>query len=391
MASRPRSQKRRGWPEGLYERGGYFSWRNPLTGREMGIGRVTLGEAKAQASEANVHVQGLQDKPRLIDRMEGREDTTWGGWITVYERKLGAAPLGGAVDPEAAPAKKRATNTAKAYRAQIKRIRALWADQLALPLDRVTTRMLSAKLDKFAAEAPRMAQTVHNRLAHMFDAAIAAGWLTAANPMAVTETNAAPVRRARLTWDVFQTLYAKMPAGRLKNATALALVSGQARETVCGGEFSQVGMVAPPGGQPVECWRVTRGKTGAKIAIPLDLRLQVFGMSLRDVVRQCRSTGVASRYMVHSTQHGGGFKRGTKYNLNTLTEEFTAAVTSMGLDWGDRTPPTFHELRSLSKRLYRSQGDVNTLDLLGHEDAKTGELYADERGSEYRLVAVGAA
>jgi hypothetical protein len=383
VASRPRSSKRRGWPEGLYERAGYFSWRNPITGVEMGIGRVPLGEAKAQAAEANIHVRGLADRPRLLDRLEGREDTTWRAWLLLYEQKLGVV-----ASAEHAPDAPLAKNTEKAYRAQIKRIREVWQDQLELPVSRISTRMIADGLDTIRKKTPRMAQTVRSRLLHCFDAAASAGWLTTANPVTVTGEVAAPVRRARLTWEVFQQLYASMPAGRLKNATALALVSGQARETVCGGRFDQLGTVTPPGGQPVECWLVTRGKTGAKIAIPLDLRLHVFGSSLRDVIRQCRSTGVASRYLVHSTEHGKGYRRGAKYNMNRLTMEFTAAVLELGLEWGDKTPPTFHELRSLSKRLYAAQGGVNTLDLLGHADEKTGQMYADERGSEYRLVSL---
>ena len=66
----------------------------------------------------------------------------------------------------------------------------------------------------------------------------------------------------------------------------------------------------------------------------------------------------------------------------------TDAVQALGLDWGDKTPPTLHELRSLSKRLYKAQGGVNTVDLLGHKTEAMSNLYADARGVEYKLVEV---
>ncbi len=379
MASRPRSQKKRGWPDGLYERNGYFTWRNPLTRKEMGIGRVPLGQAKAEAMAANLHVQGATPRSSLVDRLEGRGDTSWGAWLDEYERRMGLVASDEHDPPPLTP------NTRKAYRAQVKRIRELWAEHMQTAVDGISTRTIAEGLKAFKAAHPRMAQTVRSRLLHSFDGAIAEGW-TKTNPVTVTDEIAAPVKRARLTWEVFQTLYAVLPPGRLKNAVALALVSGQARETVCAAEFSQVQMQPVPGRQPVECWCVTRGKTGAQIAIPLDLRLEVFGMSLRDVIRQCRSSKIASRYMVHNTKRAKGARLGTPYPLNTLTEDFTAAVEALGLEWGDKTPPTFHELRSLSKRLYTAQGNVDTIQLLGHADEKTGQLYEDGRGSEYRLV-----
>lgn len=383
MASRPRSSKKRGWPDGLYERAGYFSWRNPLTGKEMGIGRVTLGDAKAQASEANIAVAGMRDKPRLVDRLLGREDTSWRAWLLEYEKRIGVVD-----SPDHVPDRKLAPNTLKTYRAQVNKIRQVWADSLDLPMARVTTRIIADGLKTFKTKQARNAQAIRSRLLHCFDAAIAEGW-TETNPVTVTDEVTVTVQRSRLTWEVFQALYAKMPAGRLKNATALALVSGQARETVVAAQFSQVGTVTPPGGEPVECWRVTRGKTGAMIAIPLDLRLEVFGMSLRDVLRQCRATGVASKFMVHTSERRQrGSRLGAPYQINRLSKDFSDAVEALGLDWGAKQPPTFHELRSLSKRLYTAQGGVDTVDLLGHADEKIGQLYADARGSEYKLVRV---
>ena len=382
MASRPRSNKRRGWPDGLYERRGYFTWRNPLTGKEMGIGRVPLGEAKAQAAEANVAVQGLQDKPRLVDRLTGKSDTSLRAWLERYEIKLGL------VKGDAPADRALAYNTTKTYRSAVKLIRETYADSLDLPLDRVTTFIVAAGINKVKARAARSAQAMRSRLTDIFDSAIAEGWTTS-NPVRVTSDVSVTVKRARMTWDVFKRLYDSLPAGPVKNATALALVSGQPREVIAGAMFTDVGMVERPGAAPVECWKFTRGKTGAMIAIPLDLHLEAFVLSLRDVVKQCRATNVASKFMVHNSTRRKGAKLGGPVALNRLTKDFTAAVLALKIDWGDAEAPTFHELRSLSKRLYEAQGGVNTRDLLGHKTERMGELYADARGAEYKLVSLG--
>lgn len=373
MASRPRDSKKRGWPDGLYERQGYFSWRNPLTGKEMGIGRVTLGEAKAQAAEANIAVHGLKSKPRLVDRLLGNDDMTLGAWLDKFETKLKARKL--------------ATQTARQYKSHLKQARKILGDSLGLPIEKAETRLFADLIEEVAQTRPQTAKGIRSLLVDCFDSAIAAGWVKS-NPVRVTAVPDIDVKRARLTWDVFQKLYASLQPGRLKNAVALALVSGQARETVSAGTFAQVQMVERPGLDPVECWCVRRGKTEAMIAIPLDLRLNAFGMSVRDVIKQCRSTGVISKHLIHNTKTDQG-KAGLYMPRNAMSDAFSDAVAALGIDWAKKTPPTFHELRSLSKRLYVAQGGVNTIDLLGHQDEETGQLYADGRGAEFKVVGLG--
>jgi hypothetical protein len=338
----------------------------------MGIGRVPLGDAKAQASEANIAVQGLQNKPRLVDRLLGNPDTTLGAWLDKFDEKLKERKL--------------AVQTQRQYKSQMKLARTELSASLDLPIDRVTTKMIAEAIDRVRATRPTTAKALRGLLLDCFDAAIAAGWLKT-NPVTVTDVPEVEVNRARLTWPVFQRLYASLPSCRLKNAIAVALVSGQARETVSEGLRAQVGMVQRPGLPPIECWRIKRGKTGAMIAIPLDLRLNCFGMSLRDVFKQCRSTGVVSLYIVHNVRGEGPV--GRKMPRNAMSDEFTAAMEALNIDWKGKKPPTFHEIRSLSKRLYKAQGGVNTIDLLGHASEDMGALYEDSRGAEYKVVTLG--
>lgn len=381
MAARPRSRNKRNWPEGLYERGGYYSWRDPRDGKEYGIGRVPEGEAKAQAVEANLAVSELRNKPRLVDRLLGKTDSTFGAYIAEYEKKLGLVASDDH-EPRAL-----AKNTLKSYRSIVKKIRAVFKDSLGLPIDKVTTKVIADGLKPLRKSMARTAQSVRSRLFDLFECAIADGW-TSTNPVTVTDDVEVKIKRARLTWDVFKAAYDREKVPSTRNAMALALVSGQPREVIAAAMFTEVGNVERPGEQPVECWKVTRGKTGAMIAIPLDLRLNALGLSLREVIAQCRATKVLSKYMVHNSTRRKGSKLGDPIAVNRLTRDVTAAIEALRIDWGDMNPPTLHEIRSLSKRLYKAQGGVDTKDLLGHTTERMGDLYADARGAEYKLVKI---
>lgn len=86
-------------------------------------------------------------------------------------------------------------------------------------------------------------------------------------------------------------------------------------------------------------------------------------------------------------------ERGTQVKSNTLTINFSKARDLAGIDWGEGSPATFHEQRSLSERLYKEQG-LNTQKLLGHKisskqtDIRTTEANAGLKfchNTEYEL------
>jgi enterobacteria phage integrase len=67
----------------------------------------------------------------------------------------------------------------------------------------------------------------------------------------------------------------------------------------------------------------------------------------------------------------------------TIAGAFHDAVKRAGIKVEDgKTPPTFHELRSLGIRLYKAEG-YNPKELAGHKDEATTALYADSRGAEW--------
>ncbi len=56
-------------------------------------------------------------------------------------------------------------------------------------------------------------------------------------------------------------------------------------------------------------------------------------------------------------------------------------------DYWTGNPTTFHEIRSLSERLYREQ-KIDTMTLLGHKSQAMTDRYNDSRGREWRYLKV---
>jgi integrase len=354
MAPRQRKPSNRALPPNLRERGGYFSWRNPEDGVEYGLGRDKRS-AIAQAVAANMKIAGESPRPTLVDRLSGDESRTWGKWCTEFETLLAERDS--------------ADNTCRTRRSQMNRMRQSFnADMPAAAID---TMAIAAVLKAIKEEGKaRTAQAFRTLLIDCFDRMVAQGWRKD-NPARVTDVVTVKVKRARLPFDVFQKLYEATSVIWLRNAMDLALVTGQDRDSCRNAKFADF----REGG-----WWNERSKTGARIFLPTELRLAATGKSLEDVLRQCRGTGILSHHLIHQTQRGRGSRLGKAMHKDMITRGFTLELAKLGLDWGGKKPPTFHEIRSLSSRLYKAQGDVNPQELLGHKDPRTTAIYTDGRG-----------
>lgn len=362
MAPRKRSPGKRDFPDNTYESGGYYRWRHPETRKEYGLGSDRT-KAFKEAKRANLHLAMQHPPLSLVERISGKAES-WGDWMDLFEKLLGKRTL--------------AKNTRNAYASLAKKARALVEDDA--PFASVTTKVIADALGKLTDEGKaRTAQSFRSFLKDMFAEAIANG-RTTENPALVTRTITAEVRRARLQFDIFMRVYEAEQLPWAKNCYALAIVSGQDRESCAHATFKDIRENA---------WWNERGKTGARIVLPLELKLDCFGMSLGDAVKQCRSTGVLSKHLIHHVRKPPNGSRGDPLALGTISGRFTDTLATLGIDWGDKSPPTFHEIRSLSERLYRKQGNVNPQELLGHKSAKMTEKYDDPRGEWVRVSITG--
>lgn len=357
MAARPRDRRRKDWPSGLREpRPGYFTWRHP-NGTEMAIGRVSLAEAKRQAQGAIEFVSS--QKPTLLERLTGSANT-----VAQLLEKM----------PEADNA-----NTAKSLRSLDKKIKAQIG---TVPCHGLTVKHCADLLESEAkAGRARTAQALRARLLAVCKKGMALGWLES-NPAEPTETPTVQVQRARLTLEQFQAILAKAPEVNewLRGAMLLALVSGQDRSTLSGMRRADIGD---------EYLTVRRGKTGVWIEIPLELRLEAIGLTLQDALRACQSDVRALRedWVIHHAREFGNAPLGSRIHVNLLSRAFQQARDLAGV--GGDHPPTFHEIRSLAKRLYKAQGGVDSKALLGHLTERMSDTYADPRGAEPIRVTLG--
>lgn len=373
MAPRRRSPAKRNWPDNLYERGGYYSWKNPIDGREYGIGR-DRAEAFEEAKEANLHAAGLIQKSRLVHKITGEADRTLAAWSKKYATILAN--------------KKLAPHTRKMYASCDKRLLTEFgADTL---IGAVTPLMMSDLIDGIAENQPHRALQIRGYAREFFRVAKVKGWITETPVLDLGQIRKT-TKRTRLSLDVFLRVYTTTSRPWLKNAMALALVSGQRREDIAtfqtsdwrdGGWYCEQGKGHPDKGGA--------GRGGRKLFIPGALRLEAFGMSLEEVYKQCRATRVFSRHVIHHTEHHGDHcRRGDPVSIDSLSNRFHDELAALEIDWGGKAPPTFHEIRSLSERLYAAQGGIDTTDLLGHKEKETTKIYHDDRNSDWLRVKIG--
>jgi len=361
MAARPRAKGRRDWPVGLHEsRPGYYMWFNPLTKKYAVIGRVTLADARLQVIEANLWAAGQTGQARLIDRLQ-EKDKTVRVWLDEWYGELTLAK-----------------NTMISYRSKSKAIVEEMGD---LALGRLTVQDTAKALDSIAKKRGKStAQVARAVLIAAFGKAITKGYMET-NPALVTETQKSAVVRSRFTEAAFLKVWAALQGGPtwLRNATLLGVLTGLRREDIAGLKFTDVVddhlLVAP---------KKSQGRV--KIAIPLELYSQVMKVSLKDAIAACRRTGVVSQYMIHQTEHTGRGAPGLKISLSSISGRFTDWVVK-ALGEGENLP-TFHELRSLCKRLYLEQGNIDTKALLGHLADSSASLYENNRGAEFKKVKI---
>lgn len=250
------------------------------------------------------------------------------------------------------------------------RLRAIIQAHGPRPLSQITTRDIHALISDYTdAGKRRSAQQIRTVYRDLLAAAIAAGELER-NPADATRAPRQRTQRARLTLEDFAAIRADAE-GWVVNLMDLAIVTGQRREDLRQMRFRDLrdGYL-----------HVQQGKTGARLRIDADLRLDALGLSVAEVITQCRDR-VLSPYLLHHTHHAGRAKPGHPIRATTLSQAFAAARDASGLIWAG-TPPSLHELRSLAARLYERQG-ISAKALLGHTTERMHSVYQDSRGREW--------
>lgn len=337
-----------------------FYWRNPLTSRELPLGQVARKDAIGQAIEANNYLEQNYYPSTLIDRLKGNDETlTLDSWIDRYEVIFARRNL--------------KPNTIKVRTNQLKMIRSKMGSYLLTEID---TRQIAKYLESFnSQDKTSMSTSLRSVLSDIFREAIVEG-IMKENPVEPTKAPRVKVKRERLNYHEFRKIHAASSTQPTWAGLAMeiALVTGQRREDVVLMRFTDIfnGRL-----------HVEQGKTGMRIAIPLDLRLEAANLCLGEVIERCRVLN-ESDYIINTTRryHEGDIP----LRPDALTKSFAKARKAASLDLGDN-PPSFHEIRSLASRLYSNEkGEEFAQRLLGHKSAQMTKKYLDPRGKEYVLI-----
>ena len=377
MAARPRSHKIS--IPNLYckldKRTGkvYWQYKHPTTGRFHSLG-TDEEEAKQVANEANAIIAEQRTRQILsvnerLSRMKGkRTDITVTEWIDKYiviqEERLRNNEL-----------------RPNSFRQKNKPLR-LFREHCGMRyLKDIETIDIAEITDAIKNDGfSRMAQVVRIVLVDVFKEAQHAGYVPPGyNPAMATKQPRHKVTRQRLSLEEWKSIYeaAETMQPYLQCGMLLALVTGQRLGDICRMKFSDIWD---------DMLHIEQEKTGSRLAIPLDLKCDALGLTLRDVVSKCRDA-VISKYLVHFRHSTSQATRGDSVSSSSLTTSFKKARNKCGIEWEKGTAPTFHEQRSLSERLYEAQG-VDTQKLLGHKSPQQTAKYHDDRGKDWTVIAV---
>ncbi|ELY2664781.1 phage integrase Arm DNA-binding domain-containing protein [Cronobacter sakazakii] len=341
----------------------YWRYKHPVTGKFHSLG-TDEAQAIAIATEANSRL--AEQRTRQILALSDRIATSKGKaittitWLDRYWKIQEERLESGDIRP----------NTFKQKAKPV----ALLRERVGMKLiSAVDVRDIAQILDEYITSGhPRMAQVIRSVLIDIFKEAQHFGEVPPGyNPALATKQPRRRINRQRLSLEEWQKIFniADSTHRYMGNAMLLALVTGQRLGDISNMKFTDV-------------WddhlHIIQEKTGAKLAIPLSLKLNAINWSLRDVVARCRDYAV-SPYLVHFFHATSQATRGARVKSNTITMNFSKARDKAGIQWGDGTPATFHEQRSLSERLYKAQG-IDTQKLLGHKSPNQTARYHDDRG-----------
>lgn len=237
------------------------------------------------------------------------------------------------------------------------------------PLTQITPPDIS-KIIKIYTDQDKApsAKCMYHLLKDIFREAYAQGW-NDRNPAEPIKCPKVTVKRSRMTLGEFKKILneAEKTGNKIMHdAMTLALVSGQRRSDIAEMKKSNVKR---------NYLLVDQYKTGAKIALPIKLECKKIGTSLRDIIESADNDFLVSR-------------NNEKIKLDDITRQFSRLRDRVfSRNYWDGTPTTFHEIRSLSERLYREQR-IDTMTLLGHKSQQMTDKYNDSRGREYKKLRI---
>ncbi|QWM05646.1 tyrosine-type recombinase/integrase [Morganella morganii subsp. morganii] len=352
--ARKRNRERRDLPPNLYVRNnGYYSYRDPRTGKEYGLGRIKR-DAVNQAIDANMQLMDMK-YVKLAERIANSDVILFHDWLGHYNKIILSRGL--------------KQKSIREYENKIRTIKSIMDN---IPIDKITTKDIAAVISSYTERGKNTtAKLIRISLLDIFREAIAEGHISF-NPVEPTRNPRTEVKRSRLSFKDYLKILesAKTFQPWMPLSMELALLTGQRISDICKMKWTDIkeGML----------W-VQQQKSGNKLAIDMTVSLECLGMSLEDVIKKCYSVYGGCDNLIASS-----FRK--EITTTTVSRGFVKAREATSINWGDN-PPSFHEIRSLAARLYTDEkGGEFAQRLLGHKSAMMTAKYQDNRGSEWVKV-----
>lgn len=352
--ARKRNREKRDLPPNLYVRNnGYYSYRDPRTGKEYGLGRIKR-DAVNQAIDANMKLMDIKSE-KLIDRISNTDIVLFHDWLDCYNKIILSRGL--------------KEKSIREYEGKIKAIKSIFNN---IPINSITTKDIAGAISSYTDRGKiTTAKLIRISLLDIFREAIAEGHISF-NPVEATRNPKAEVKRSRLSISDYMKILeaSKSLQPWMSLSMELALLTGQRISDICKMKWDDIkdGML----------W-VEQQKSGNKLAIDMTVTLECRGISLDDVIKKCYSVYGECDNLIASSF-------GKEISTTTVSRGFVKARESTSITWGDN-PPSFHEIRSLAARLYTDEkGGEFAQRLLGHKSAMMTAKYQDNRGSEWIKV-----
>lgn len=348
MAARRRNHKTNDLPPNLYERGGYYSYRDPRSGKEFGLGR-NKRFAVNEAVSANMELLSTKNE-RLIDRINGKSAILFDELVINFRDEIERRKL--------------KPNTMKRHNHRLKIISEHFE---GVSVKNIGVREIYSFLEQRATGGKfAMANQFRTLLSDVFKCSIAAG-LTTEDPVASTRAFRTEVKRSRLLLDEYLQIRkaADQSSDWFGLCLDLALVTGQREGDLASMRWSDI---------EDDKLCVEQEKTGARIRISLSTRIEKLDLCLKDVLEGLKKVNGSQEKIL-----GGKAAR-------TIAAQFRQARDLSGLAW-ESDPPPFHEIRSLSGRIYaKERGNDYTQAILGHKSSAMSDKYRDGRGRDWKDI-----
>lgn len=323
----------------LYENKGYFSYKHPVTGQSIHLGK-NQQTAVRLAMQLNVGLSPLDNRVKTALTGIGHNYQKSGCIVSTFIEHF---------QNDILPQQNLSPSTLMGYGYLFSNIIKMFGN---IDLNYITLADIATFLAKFP---PQQSNHYRSVLCVLWKHAVAEG-LVSENLPAKTLKKRVTVQRLRLTFDGFLTIR-KFAPDWLQNAMDLALLTGQ-----------RVGDIANLNCNNIQdgFLLIKQSKTGQALKLP------IIGQ-LATVINRCLANDCD--YLISI--------KNKRITASHISKSFCNARKESGFYDNVEHPPTFHEIRSLSAYLQESGGlDKKEIQKwLGHASEKMTDLYLSRRES----------